>query len=255
MKRIITGAVLALLILIIVAPPVSAQGIFSMRRVASQVLNEGILLPEPHEAMVFFDDFLNYDAGGATDMGWITTAVGTSPVDLWDEEFGVLRIITGATENNGDQLQWNAECFKLDDEEVTFETRIRSVEDVEIDIAVGLIITDTTVIDATEPSDGIYFQKLDGDSLIVGVIRKNTSAVNLDTLGVIVDNTWVGLKFTVGNRIVRYYVDGKLQATTTMADTLSLPEDEVLTPTIACETGAAAAESLYVDYLWARQKR
>lgn len=228
----------------------------SIDRVVNQVLREGIMYPLENEAFVFFDDFQEFDSNGANDAGWIETSVGTSPVKLFDEQYGVLEIVSGATENNGANIQWNAEQFYLGSEKtIEFETRLKSVEDVEVDIFAGLIITDTTVIDSTEPSDGIYFAKNDGDSLITAVMRLNTSNVKIDTLGVISDNTWVNLKMIIENRVAKYYVDDAFIAQTALSDTTSLPEDEALAVTLAMETGAAAAESLYVDYVKAKQDR
>lgn len=257
MKRTITGAVLTVLLLIVCTYPAHAQGFFSIRSVTSKVLNEGILYPEPHEAAVFFDDFWQFDSNGANEAGWILTAVGTSPVDVWDYKYGVARAITGDTENNGVNIQWNAEVFKAnrDSSNIDFETYVKISEDAQQDFVAGLWVTDTTIIDSALPSDGIGIYTLDGDSLLVGVIRAGSTSI-LDTLTTVVtDNTWIKLGFKYNWPYVKYFVNGVQEGTTAVADTTSIPKTVELAPSLAFETGDTAAESLYVDYMYIRQDR
>jgi len=226
----------------------------SIQKAAWKVFKDGILFHQPHRFMTFFQDFFDYVENSSNYQGWVNTTVGSSSVVITDERGGVVLITTGATENDGVQLQWKSEIFKLvDKKRLWFEVKLKISEKTQSDFLAGLCIRDTTCIAGV--SDGVFFRKDDGNANIDIVTVKNTTATDDDDSGEdVVDDTYITLGFHWdGNGNISYFIDSILVGTHSTA--ANICQDEELAPVIAILTGAASAETLHVDYIKVIQER
>lgn len=209
---------------------------------------------DPATAFTFFDDFFRIDITGG-DVGWVSTeteaGAGDAAITIDDAAGGVLKIVNDAADDDSVELQWSSENFKLaSGKPCWFEIRLKASDATQSDLAVGLYITDTTVIDGG--TDGVFFRKNDGDANIMFVTEKNSTETETDTTSDLADDTWVKLGFFFdGAGSVLAYVNGALKAT----HTTNICDDEELAVTIAWQNGAAAAKTLYVDYVKVVQVR
>lgn len=259
-----------LLVALLVAlsvPVLTQTGANAWNQTAMKVLREGILYPEPADFFVFFDEFFDYLPNDSDQVGYINTLVsegtGTTTITVLDESGGILRCINAGNEDDGANVQWHAETFiPATTKDLQFEARVKLSEYIQSDFLIGLVDIDTDVF--TDPTDGIFFLKSDGDSIIYAMNIMDTT--NSDSLACkigtavgdsseFVDNTWKTLGFEWNKVDLNFYIDGYLVATTEYASIANIPTDAELTPTIAFLNGAAAVESLYVDYFWTRQER
>lgn len=121
----------------------------------------------------------------------------------------------------------------------------------------GLQVTDTTPLDVT---DGIYFQKDDGDTNIDFYVSKDATTGRLTTTAFATASaagTYMRLGFYFdGKRYIYLYMDGvmvdKVDLTTTLAT--YLPDTE-LTISFGVQNGEAVAKTMSVDYIFAAKER
>ncbi len=267
MKKFTFVCLAILLIVALTIPAFTQNDPGSWTRAAGKVLREGILYPEPADYFVFFDDFFKLTINSISDSSWILTDVsagtGTSTITVPDSLGGMLWFESAANEDDGVNIQWHAEMFMpAIDKDLYFEAQVNISEYIESDLCIGLVSEDETPM--ADTVDGIYFLKADDDSIIYAVSVKNTTAKKTTACKIgtavgdsleFVDNVWKKLSFIWNKVNLRFYIDGYLVATHEYASIDSIPTDAELTPTIAFLNGAAAVESLYVDYFWSRQDR
>jgi len=185
----------------------------------------------------------------ANPAGYTTTEVGTNTIALQEStDRGTLLITTGGTENNGLQIQPLGEAFSFASRyPCYFGCKFQSNDVDQVDVFVGLAITDTTVLDGC--TDDVGFRTSDGLATLQFILEKNSLETS-DSVATLTDATWVQVEFYYdGADYIYAYVDGTLQATVARTDT-NFPNDEHLTPTIAILTGEASANTLTVQ--WAR---
>ena len=214
-------------------------------------------LPDPSEWITYFDDFLDYDANQ-----WIitTTEAGTSSASeaIQNELGGVLLLTNDVNDNDADFLQLAStsgaaviEPFKFTaGKKLFFKARFKVSDATESDFVMGLQITDTTPLDTT---DGVFFQKDDGDANLDFHVEKNNTATSATGIHTVVNDTYLVVAFYYdGDSEVRYYVDGVHQGTSA---TTNLPDDEELTVSFGIQNGAAASKTMSVDYIFVAQER
>ena len=198
----------------------------------------------------YFNDFQSWVSDE-----WTVTEVGTSLQKLNDEENGVLALISGGTEDNGNNCQLGGSG---DDEAlgesflpeagrtIWFEAKIKSNDVTQNDIFVGLAIQDTTVL-ASNPANMVGFITHDGDALL-DFFHNGSIEESVHTL---VDDTFVTVGFKlVGTDYCEAYVDGVKVATVTT----DLPAT-AMKLTMAHLTGEGAANTLELDYIACYQTR
>lgn len=194
-------------------------------------------------------DFLAYTATLYT-----ITEVGAGATITQDPQAGgVLKIVTTALENDGTQYQLKGESFKLlTGKQCYFEAKFKVSEALQCDLLFGLCITDTTLLGGM--SDGVYWQKDDGDAYLDFHTIKNTTATNQAQIGSLVAATWtrVGFYFD-GYKNITPYLNGVEYSTKVIST--NIPDDEELTPSFAILTGEAATKTLEMDYVFAVQAR
>jgi hypothetical protein len=191
---------------------------------------------------------------------WTVTEVGTSLQKLADAKNGVLELVSGGTENDGNNCQLGGsgdsetvgESFKPESgRNMWFEVRLKADDVTEHDFFVGFSIQDTAVC-ASYGADLIGFRTDDGDALLdctsASTASGATSSLNVATL---VNDTFIILGFKViGTEKIEFYVNNVLKAT----HTTSIPSTEMKL-TMAQLTGEGNAATLSIDYIVAAQDR
>ena len=117
----------------------------------------------------------------------------------------------------------------------------------------GLILTDTTPLDAT---DGIYFQKDDGDAQLDIYVRKDatTGSTSVSNVATVVSDTFLTVGFEYdGMQTITAFVDNALVARLDASSTY-LP-DTLLNVSFGVQNGEAVAKTLTLDYIFAAQER
>jgi len=202
------------------------------------------ILLNPGKGFGFYEDYLNVPLSTTTDKNATVTVVNSSTLVDGGLEGGTLVLTPDTAENDGAQLQY-AESFYLDDDSnIAFGARVALLDADQMDVFVGLSITDTSIL-ASAPSDNIGFVVADASANINYIVNKNTAGANVDTGSDAADATYVRLECLItGEDTAKFYVDGVLKATATSG----FPNDEVLAPSIAVLTGEAVANTLSVDW-------
>lgn len=133
-----------------------------------------------------FEDVYDYVAG----TNWTVTLVeaGSGEADpvlslTTAIKGGSLNLVGDTNDNDGSELDSKMEIFDLDaGDTLVFVANITTGTDVtQCDIGLGVGITDTTWLgDADEMSDGIFFEKNDGDASLDLVFAKDVSDGSTD---------------------------------------------------------------------------
>jgi len=205
-------------------------------------------LPDPTEWHVFFDDFDTYTAAQ-----WTVTETGDGTQALTDIDGGALLITTAALDNDAVFMQKVGESFLLaTGKKSFFKARFKVAKSTQSDFQIGLIVTDTTPLDAT---DGIYFQKDDGDQNLDIICRKNaTTGSTTAVAGTVADNTFLTVAWYYdGAGNLSYFVDDVKKGTLD-ASSSYLPDTE-LTVSFGFVNGEAGATTLTLDYVFAAKQR
>lgn len=206
--------------------------------------------PDPTRLHVFFDDFDKFTAGDWT----ITTTeggTGAATEALTDGDGGLLLITNDDADNDLDFFQKVGESFKFAaGKQLWYKMRFKVSEATQSDFVVGLVITDTTLLDVT---DGVFFQKDDGDALLDFHVEKNNTATSAAAIATVVDDTFltVGFHYDGVSKITYYVNDVGLG----YSAVTNLPDDEELTVTFGFQNGSAGAKTMTVDYVFAAKER
>ena len=206
---------------------------------------------DPTKAHTYFNDFDAYLASE-----WTVTEVGAATQALTDADGGVLLITNAAVDNDSSFSQKVGESFLMEAGKPAFFKATFAVSDAtQSDLIQGLVITDTTPLDAT---DGIYFKKDDGDALLDFVVVKDGVATSIDGIATIADNTYITVAFYYnGDDKIDYYAGTDSTNPTWLGRsvTTNLPDDEALTITYGVQNGEAVAKTMSIDYIFASKER
>ncbi len=197
-------------------------------------------------------DFLytsDYTAGDWT----ITALQGTNTIAIdTDDPNGVLRLTTGATENDGSAYQGKIECWRFAaNKAIEFEARFKINDVTQTDFVLGLQITDTTPFAV---SDGAWFGSEDGDALLDFHLAKNSVQGDLTGIATLVDDTWIKVGFYydgVDSMVQVFLNDVRVGA---LPFATNAPTTE-LCVSIAFTTGEAVANTMDIDYIRVVQQR
>lgn len=196
-------------------------------------------------------DFLVFpvDDTSGNPTAYTTTEVGTNTIALVaGADAGNVLITTGGTENNGLQIQLLGEAFKLVKGYPFYLGAKFKVSDADqIDAAVGLSITDTTIL-ADGVTDGLYW-RTDDTYAVMHLIVEKDSEETLAGAFTLTDDTFVTAEAHYDGDTLNIYYNGVLTGSLTDNDA-NWPDDEYLTPSIAILTGATAVSYLTAE--WAR---
>jgi hypothetical protein len=213
--------------------------------------------PDPMKVFTYSNDFDNYVAGD-----WTVTAVGASTAAMTDGAFGRLLLTTAGAENDGVQLQKVGEAFlPIANKKMWFKTKFQVSDATESDFLFGIAVTDTTALAASGDgvTDGIFFQKDDGSTSVTLYCMKDTTTgqTSAASVATIVAATDIELGFEWdGVSVIKYFVDGVHKGTLDLTTTPAtyLPDTECRV-TMAFLTGAAAAKTCSIDYIFAAIER
>lgn len=208
------------------------------------------ILPDPTEAHIYFNDFDTYVAADWT----ITTTeagAGSATEALGDADGGVLVITNDAADNDADFFNKVGESFLMaSGKKAWFKARFKVSDATQSDFVMGLQITDTTPLDVT---DGIFFQKDDGDANLDFHVEKNNTATSATAIATVADDTYLTVGFYYdGDSAIKYYVNDAHIGTSA---TTNLPDDEELTISFGIQNGEAVAKIMTVDYILAAKER
>lgn len=222
---------------------------FGVTNVTKQVPTGMMGQPDPTKFHTFFDDFDTYTAAD-----WTVTETGVATQALADGDGGWLLVTNAAADNDASFSQKVGESFLLEaGKKAFFKARFKVSDATQSDFVIGLQITDTTPLDAT---DGVYFQKDDGDALLDVYVRKDATTGSTSATGIatVVSDTFltVGWYYN-GVDEVAYYVNdvqlGHLDGSSSF-----LPDTE-LTVSFGIQNGEAVAKTMTVDFIFAAKER
>lgn len=209
----------------------------------------GYIAPDPTKVHQYFEDFDYYVAGNYT-----ITTTGSGTVALTDINGGAILITNSAADNDAVFLDKKGESFLLaSGKRAWFASRFKVSDATQSDFVMGLQITDTTPLAV---SDGIWFQKDDGDAQLDVYCGKSagagtTSATNIAT---VVSDTFLDVAWYYdGKSTLTYYVNGVAIGNLDASSTY-LPDTE-LTVSFGIQNGEAVAKTMTVDYILAAMER
>lgn len=211
-------------------------------------------LPSPLTFHTYFNDFDSYVVTSI----WTETKTGAGTVATTDGNGGILLVTNAAADNDAVFIQKIGESFlPTSGKKLFFEGRFTVSDATQSDWVLGLQVTDTTPLDVT---DGIYFQKDDGDTNIDFYVSKDATTGRLTTTALATASaagTYMRLSFYFdGKRYITLWKDGVQVANVDLTTTLTtyLPDTE-LTVSFGIQNGEAVAKTMSMDYLFVAQER
>ncbi len=162
-----------------------------------------------------------------------------------------------ATEDKGAQIQQDALAFEMqDNRDLMFAARFAVSEAVQSDVIVGLAVADTSLI-ASAPTDGIYFQSIDGSNALRLVVRQGSTLQADAPVTDLVNDQFFTVAFRVRNvngaqGTVDAWVNGTLVTTFAIS---ALPNTPNLASSFAFMSGAAAIQTASLDAISVAQGR
>jgi hypothetical protein len=222
---------------------------FGVTNAAPQTTLGNMMQLDPTLIHTYFNDFDTYLASD-----WTVTETGTATQALTAGLGGWLLITNSAADNDASFSQLTTATFQpTAGKRLFFKARFKVSDATQSDIQVGLILTDTTPLDAT---DGIYFQKDDGDAQLDVYVRKNasTGSTSISNVGTVVSDTFmtVGFEYDGADEVLAFVDNvlvGRLEASSTY-----LP-DTLLAVSFGIVNGEAVAKTMTLDYIFAAQER
>jgi len=203
----------------------------------------------------YFNDFDTYAAGDWT----ITTTeagAGSATEALTNVDGGVLLVTNDDADNDADFFNKVGESFLMvAGKKAYFKARFAVSDAIQSDFVIGLQITDTTPLAV---SDGIYFQKDDGDASLDFHVTKDSSSTSASAIATVVDDTYITVGFYYdGVDSVYYYAgtDSKNPTLLGKSAVTNLPDDEELTISFGIQNGEAAAKTMSIDYIFVSKER
>lgn len=226
---------------------------YGVTNVGRDAMFAQLKMPSPLLYHTFFDDFDTYTASD-----WVVTETGVATQALTDVNGGVLLVTNAAADNDASFSQKVGESFlPASGKKIFFEARFTVSDATQSDWVVGLQVTDTTPLDVT---DGMYFQKDDGDTNIDFYCSKDATTGRLTSTAVTTASaagTYMKLGFYFdGARYITLWKDDVEVYTADLTATLAtyLPDTE-LTISFGIQNGEAVAKTMSVDYLFCAMER
>lgn len=205
--------------------------------------------PDPTKFHSFFDDFDRYLASN-----WTVTLIGTGTQALTAGDGGLLLLTNTAADDDQITMQNTVATFLMEaGKRAFFKTRFQISDATQSDFQVGLVVTDTTPLDAT---DGIYLMKDDGDTQLDVYVRKDatTGSNSATNVATVVANTMMTMGFEYdGKETVAFYFND-VKVSSLSATSTYLP-DTTLAVSISIKNGEAVAKTMTVDYVFAAKER
>lgn len=224
-------------------------------------------MPDPTQWHTFFDDFdawvTDTSAAAKYTITTIELGAGSASEAISDAAGGVLLLTNDAADNDSDFLQKIGESFlPASGKRLIFKARFKVSDATQCDWVMGLQVTDTTPLAAggDGATDGIFFQKDDGDTDIDFYVMKDATtgqSISTAIATAAAADTYMTLAFYFdGARYVYTYKDDVLLTRVDLTTTLTtyLPDTE-LTISFGIQNGEAVAKTMSVDYIFAAIER
>jgi len=196
----------------------------------------------------FIDDFERSQLTGADALlGATVTLVeagaSESTVAYADAAGGELLITTDSNENDGVNIQWGPEAFKLASgiSMLYIGARVKISNATESDLFIGLSVTATDILGGV--TDSIGFRKVDGSTAMTALLEKNSTetTANVSTL----DTSYHIYELYYDGSTVEVFVDGVSLGSVA---TTNLCDDEEMRPSVHFLAGSAAARTCSIDW-------
>lgn len=211
----------------------------------------GLITTDPTLFHTYFNDFDVYTAGD-----WVVTVVGTTPTAaLTAGDGGLLLLTVSAADNDMILLQKTPAGFAMNAaKRAWFSARFKVSDATQSDLQFGIVIVDTTPLDAT---DGIYFQKDDGAATLDVYVRKNatTGSNKKSAVATLVSDTYVTLQWYYDGAGRVFYGTNNTLIGSMDASSTYLPDATNLTVSFMVQNGEAVAKNMTVDYVFAMFER
>lgn len=201
-------------------------------------------MPDPTKWQVFWNDFQDLIDIEETNV-WTITTTGTGTEAITDAENGEILITNSGADDDADFLQSCKEVFGFTSgKELFFKARMKVSDVTQSDFLMGLQITDPTPLDA---SDGVWFQKDDGDAALDFYIVKTTGSDSVHGIPVTITNdTYFTVGFYYdGESTIEYFFDDVSKGVFGVSH---LPTTE-LTVSFGIQNGTNVAKTMTVDYI------
>jgi len=198
----------------------------------------------------YFNDFFVYTAGDWT-VTTVEAGAGSATEALTaDDRNGSLLLTNDDADNDSDSLQLKADIFGLaKGKRLWYETKIKVSDASQVDMFIGLNITDTTPLATT---DRVGFQITDESTAIEFLTEKNSTETKEPTEVNAADDTYVTLGFSWdGSNKLDYFVNREKKGSITT----NVPDDEDLAITMHIQNGEAVAKTMSIDYIFCAQER
>lgn len=216
--------------------------------------------PDPFRNVEYFNDFVTYDSH-ADQLDWTVTETGSATQACSDGDGGLLLVTNASSDNDASFQQIPKEFITpAAGKKIWFTSRVKVSDATQSDFIVGLHVTDTSPLSAT---DGIYFQKDDGDTNLDFYCQKDSSSGQLANAAIatVADATFMKLDFYFdGYQFLYVYVDDVVKATqnllggSTPAVTDYLPDTD-LSLGFGIQNGEAVAKTMTIDYVGVAKER
>lgn len=201
----------------------------------------------------YWNDFVRPTDYDTNDWTLTTTEAGAGDATeaIGNLSGGILVVTNDAADNDADFFQSTKEVFKwVSGKKLYFGMRFKLSDVTQSDFVFGLQITDTTPLAVT---DGMFFQKDDGDAYLDFHSVKNSTATDVTQLATLVNDTYV---------VIEAYYDGankwELYVNSAAVGSCALTnvcDDEELAISFGIQNGEAVAKILSVDWIRVMQER
>jgi hypothetical protein len=198
----------------------------------------------------FYDNFYIYVAANWT----LTTTeggTGSATEAVADEDGGVLLVTNAAGDNDHDFFQTLDEVVTLETGKKNwFRSRFKVSDATQSDFVCGLQVRDTTPLAV---SDGVWFQKDDGDTNLDFHVAKASSQSSQTSVGTVADDTYLTTGFYFdGGTTIHYFLNNAELGT---VSTSGFPTTE-LTVSFGVQNGEGnSAKTMSMDYILAAKER
>lgn len=226
----------------------STNFINGVTNVAETTVLGSYVAPDPTVAHTYFNDFDTYASADWT----VTETQAGATQAIVDGDGGIIALTNSAADNDLNQIQLAKETFRLAANKKTWiKARFKVSDATQSDLLVGLYITDTSPV-ASKPSDGFFFQKLDGSTSLTFEVGINSTYTST-TVGTMADDTYVEVgAYYDGSSKVDLYLNGNRVASSVSTN---LCTDEDLAVSLAVQNGDGNARTLSADYILVSKER
>lgn len=174
----------------------------------------------------------------------VEAGAGETTIAYTDAAGGHLLITTDAADNDGANIQWSPEAFKLTGfNYFYFGTRLKISDATQSDLFIGLAVTDTDILGGV--TDSIGFIKVDAATTLSAYVNKNSTATTT-TVASSIGTSFITLELVHDGTTLEAFVDG---VSAGAIATTNLPDDEELRPSLHFLAGEAVAKTCTVDWI------